>query len=402
MRTLKLSVLALSLAMVPGVAFAGNDSGPRTGGMGHMPRPHVGMGHMPRPNHGMGHMPRPSRPIVHNGGHRNWGAHQGGRWTGGHRAPGGWNGYRRPFRGYALPSYWVQPSFYVPNYSYYGFAQPSSGYGWSRYYNDAVLTDRYGRVYDSVYDVDWDRGSVAYGEDYSDSYGYADRDYGDDRGYRDDRRRGRSGIGGAIAGGAIGAIAGSAIAGRGDRLPGALIGGGLGAIAGAAIDQSSDGRRVRNSRRSRDRVVYEDRDLIRDDSVTYGNGGRYDGRWTGTWEGSYENQDGRVYQGTYEGTYDTGGRIDGGPRPHWDNGGGDVRRAAPAPRLAYPGYGYGYYEPQVTTITINSAPVTTTTTTTYVEEEVVYAKAARKRVAYKAPRKVWKPKPRCVCKVVYR
>lgn len=78
------------------------------------------------------------------------------RWHGGNRAPGGWNNYRRPAVGYFLPRYWIQPTFYISNYGAYGLPAPQSGYGWSRYYDDAVLTDRYGRVYDSRDDVHWD------------------------------------------------------------------------------------------------------------------------------------------------------------------------------------------------------------------------------------------------------
>jgi Nickel/cobalt transporter regulator len=419
MRTLKLSVLALALAMTPGVAFAGGESNMgghmkgMTGiGKGHMPRPTMGMPHMGGHIGGMPKAGKPmhGRPMYHHGGFvgkRGGHGYMGKRFHG-HQM----NGYRRPFRGYALPSYWVQPSFYIPNYSYYGFAQPSAGYGWSRYYNDAVLTDRYGRVYDSVYDVNWD----GYGDRYDDRYdddGYYDRD---DRRYRDSRRGGRSGIGGAIAGGAIGAIAGSAIAGRGERLAGGLIGGGLGAIAGTAIDQASRSDRYR-PRRGRD--IADDRAYP---SVQYGgdpggraysgtydrsaaDGGRYNGRWTGQWEGQYESEDGRVYNGTYEGTYDTGGAS-----PHWSSDDDGARypaprpAPAPAPRLSYPGNGYGWgYEPQVTTVTIQPQPVTTTTTTTYIEEEVYYT-PVKKRYVAKRPHKVWrpKPKPRCVCKVVYR
>ncbi len=420
MRTLKLSVLALALAMTPGVAFAGADSAMgghmknmvgKGMGMGHMPRPSMGIPHMPKPQ--MGGMPHAGKPMhgrpVFAGGYN---GKRGGHGYMGKRFHGNqMQGYRRPFRGYALPSYWIQPSFYIPNYSSYGFAQPSAGYGWSRYYNDAVLTDRYGRVYDSVYDVNWDGYDRGYDDRYDDD-GYYDRDDRDGRGR--DGRRGRSGIGGAIAGGAIGAIAGSAIGGRGDRLAGGLIGGGLGAIAGAAIDQGSrrDGYRAR-----RGRDGYEGRV---DPGTTYGSdpgarvysnaqarsdGGRYNGRWTGQWEGQYESEDGRVYEGTYEGTYDTGPAG-----PHWSSDDDGARYPAPrpapypAPRLAYPGHGYGWgYEPQVTTVTIQPQPVTTTTTTTYIEEEVYYT-TARKRYAAKRPHKVWKPKPkpRCVCKVVYR
>jgi hypothetical protein len=299
----------------------------------------------------------------------------------------------------------VQPSYYIGNYSTYGFAQPRSGYGWSRYYDDAVLSDRYGRVYDTVPSVDWDRydrgsydGGYDQGDDYSDSYGYDERAYRRD-GRRDDRRAsGRDrdgGLGGALVGGAVGAVAGNVIAGRGNRLAGSLIGGGVGALAGAAIDASDrEGRGypgaayggdpgVRYSSRGPDYRRGRDR---RDDGVTY------NGRWTGTWEGSYDGGPTRVYQGTYEGDYD-------GSRPHWagrDDGGANYPPRGPyypAPRVTYPSYG----PPQVTTVTIQSAPVTTSTTTTTTEYITEYV-AARKRV-YRAPVRKWRPRPavRCVC-----
>ncbi|MGJ3627431.1 RcnB family protein [Sphingomonas sp. MMS24-JH45] len=60
----------------------------------------------------------------------------------GMRAPGGVRAaYRRPVRGWVLPSYWVAPSWYVSDWSAYGLPQPPQGYNWSRYYDDAVLVD---------------------------------------------------------------------------------------------------------------------------------------------------------------------------------------------------------------------------------------------------------------------
>jgi Ni/Co efflux regulator RcnB len=119
---------------------------PRPGGM-HMPKP--GGVHMPRPG-GM-HMPRPNMPRPHMGGYHG----PRGNWHGGHNAPGGYTSYRRPFRGFIMPSYWINPGFHVSNYSVYGLRAPTNGYNWSRYYDDAVLTDRRGYVYDSVGNVPW-------------------------------------------------------------------------------------------------------------------------------------------------------------------------------------------------------------------------------------------------------
>ena len=104
------------------------------------------------------------------GGGTRWGGSVGGRWSGGMNAPGGWNAYRRPSRGYTLPTYWISPSFYISDFGGYGLYAPPSGYGWQRYYDDAVLVDGRGRVRDSVYDVNWDGG---YGQD----GGYASSDY---------------------------------------------------------------------------------------------------------------------------------------------------------------------------------------------------------------------------------
>jgi Ni/Co efflux regulator RcnB len=78
-----------------------------------------------------------------------------GSWHGGVRAPGGYSAYRRPHRGFILPSYWVNPGFSFNNYSVYGLRAPNNGYYWSRYYDDAVMVNNRGYVYDSVPNVNW-------------------------------------------------------------------------------------------------------------------------------------------------------------------------------------------------------------------------------------------------------
>lgn len=330
--------------------------------------------------------------------------HQG-RWVGGWQAPGGWNAYRRPYRGYVLPSYWISPSFYIGNWSTYGFAQPSTGYGWSRYYDDAVLTDRYGRVVDYVPSYNWDRGNTR-----SRAYADADYDYGaypdgyDD--YEAPRRRDKlSGVGGAVVGGAAGAILGSAVAGRGDRGAGALIGGGVGALAGLAAAESSKERRPARERVYR-AAPQQGRGIdygydydVPSDRVTS------DGQWRGRWDGRWTDQNGRVYEGTYEGEYDNGG--------HWaDERGGTRSRVSPAVSDE-PAYEDDVVTggndrvinvgPGVTSITIQSQPVVTTTTTTEYVTEYVRA-PARARVAPKRARVAARPakKPTCTCRVVYR
>lgn len=107
-------------------------------------------------------MPSSARTTNVSAGRTRWGASVDGRWSGGTNAPGGWQAYRRPTRGWALPVYWIAPRFYVTDWRAYGLGQPAAGYRWARYYDDAVLIDRNGSIYDSVADVDWSRGDDAY------------------------------------------------------------------------------------------------------------------------------------------------------------------------------------------------------------------------------------------------
>ena len=149
--------------------------GRRGGGNGPMP----GVGHVSG-GHGIGM----------GGSNHRWGHRIGGRWFAGFHAPGGWNGYRAPYRGYTLPTYWVQPSYRIVNFPTYGLYAPQTGQGWSRYYDDAVLTDSRGYVQDYRSNIPWDRYDGGYAaEDYSEAdYGPAmgaDRGvyYGDERVY---------------------------------------------------------------------------------------------------------------------------------------------------------------------------------------------------------------------------
>ena len=87
-----------------------------------------------------------------------WGPMIGGRWHAGMRAPGGWSAYRRPVRGWTLPSYWIGGGFWISDYAGWGLSRPPHGYNWLRYYDDAVLADRDGRVWDSVSGIDWNGG----------------------------------------------------------------------------------------------------------------------------------------------------------------------------------------------------------------------------------------------------
>lgn len=98
----------------------------------------------------------PAPPLVPPARESRWGAGPDGRWWGGGSAPGGWSAYRRPERGRRLPSYWVSPQWYVADWADYGLPAPPYGYSWSRYYDDAVLLDRRGQVYDAMRGVHWD------------------------------------------------------------------------------------------------------------------------------------------------------------------------------------------------------------------------------------------------------
>ena len=80
---------------------------------------------------------------------------QNGRWSAGWNAPGGWNAYRRMGRGQRLPNYWLRADFRIPDYLSFGLAAPPRGYNWVRYYDDAVLVDDRGDVWDSVGGIAW-------------------------------------------------------------------------------------------------------------------------------------------------------------------------------------------------------------------------------------------------------
>lgn len=472
MKTLIFAGLAGILAVVPGSAYAAIDS---VSGDAAKPlvdisfasstalaNPVDGAKVVPRMGHArqmknMGNM----HPMKHRGNMRQMrNRHQRGSFVRQGRMGYG-QGYRRPHRGFRLPQTYIRPSYFIGNFGQYGLSQPSYGYGWSRYYDDAVLTDRQGVVQDARYNVDWDR----YNQGYQDGYRAGQATYdpsvfaGDDRvvstpsaynsdrptyqgdwegayredgsyqgewqgTYRDaegrvyqgeysgtfigdgdmtphwgsrpdqdsncdvdpgfdpqrcgiesvrpdrqspypadrsfDRQRSEelaylerckksSGIGGAIVGGAIGAIAGNRIAGRGNRLGGSLIGGGLGAVAGAAIEQGTD----------------RCRKLLKQ----YG----YDRQQTGRYPDRPPVQHHRQQQPQSYPTYPSG----------WNGQYG-------------PAYYYPQAQPMVTTIIVQSAPVTTTTTTTYIEEEVVYSKPTYKKRWKPAPKKTWKPAPKAV------
>lgn len=363
MRKLVLSGLVLGLGGLSAPAVQANGPAPMP-----MPAP------VARPP--LAHqMPAPGGPAMHRGA---WGQRVNGRWAAGWNAPGGWNGYHRPASGYTLPSYWINPSYYISDYATYGLPAPAYGYGWSRYYDDAVLTDRYGRVSDVRYGYDWDRYG-GYDDDYAPAPGY----YGDgyDGGYepRRDNRTGNT-VAGAVAGGVIGGVAGNLIAGRGNRTAGTLLGAGVGAIAGGAIGNAAGKpRKIKPSRYGYGQpyAPYDYNYGYGDAGVSAGGPAAYDGRWVGTWYG----RDGASYSGTYDGRFD-----------------GVVQGAYAAPDYPVPAYGYGYSDYATygaagyygATYDYVAPTVVTTTVTT---EETTYV-AARKAVRRAVVRK---PRPRVTC-----
>ena len=110
--------------------------------------------------------------------------------------------HHRLRNGFFIHPFFFGPQFHVQNWQLYGFAPPPRDHRWVRYYDDAYLIDREGRVRDHRYGLDWDQ----YGERWEmddgipsyygrgdwrpgpDDYAWFERHgYGDERDYADDR-----------------------------------------------------------------------------------------------------------------------------------------------------------------------------------------------------------------------
>ena len=371
------------------------------------------------------HVPNSAGPGM--GGNHRWGHRISGRWFAGFNAPGGWNGYRAPFRGYTLPTYWVQPSYRIANFPTYGLYTPQTGQGWSRYYDDAVLTDSRGYVQDHRSNIPWDRyeGGYAPGDyteaDYGPAMG-ADRGvyYGDERVYsgagnpppppsqvvyqqgtgpQDYRQAGYDQSGydqrgynqndygqntynqsyqsrygferyerclkdRGIAGGAIGAVVGAVVGNRVAGRGDRLAGSLIGGGIGAIA-----GAGIEKATKKCKKY------LPRDDQYYSGQGGYSQGGYS-------------------QGGYSQGGYYNNGYQ-------GQPQYAPPQPQGNPYGNQGGYYQngwyypaPTVTTVTVMPAVTTTTTVSEEVYYETVSAPAKKKAVRKWKP----KPKPRCGCR----
>ena len=294
-----------------------------------------------------------------------WGSNVGGHWWAGVNAPGGWRAYRRPSRGWTLPGYWIAPSFAIADWSTYGLGAPPAGYGWSRYYDDAVLIDGGGRVYDSVDGIDWTRDDVGYADGEGEVYaGPAERGYAPPPGYDQSSpyaatagyapgyppayvEKRNSGVGGALVGAGVGGVAGNLVAGRGNRLAGTLIGAGVGGAAGYAVDRS------------------------RRHSVPVAPGAP------------------NGYPGRYKPAYAPGAGY--APPPPPAVGPAGVWRSGNGTTVSTTSSG-SYYGGSTTVVTVQTAPVVTTTTTEIIEDSVTYSR-------HRAPvRHKWVRRPACLCR----
>ncbi|WP_066797160.1 RcnB family protein [Sphingomonas soli] len=115
----------------------------------------------------------PSRNIARLNDPNRWGYEIEGQWYGGTQAPGGWGAYRRLGRGHQMPGYWMQGAFGIPDYLSFGLSAPPRGYRWIRYYNDAVLVDDRGNVWDTVGGIAWAGAGAYAGGSHSSSSSYS-------------------------------------------------------------------------------------------------------------------------------------------------------------------------------------------------------------------------------------
>ena len=347
--------------------------------------------------------------------------------------------YRKPHRGFRLPRTHVRPTYFIGNFGYYGLSQPSAGYGWSRYYDDAVLTDRYGVVQDARYNVDWDRYNQGYDDGYRDGRATYDPGVfaGDDRviatpsAYGSDQSTYQGDWDGSYRedGSYQGEWQGTYRDADGrvyeGEYSGTFIGDGNMAPhwgSPTTRDSGYDRHDRYTDERDYDRGHADELAYLERCKKSSGIGGAVVGGAIGAFAGNRIAGRGDRLAGSLIGGglgAIAGAAIDQGTdrcrtllkKYGYDQQ--DVRRHPDRPPVPYhhphqpPAYpsgwtghyapAYYYYpqaQPSVTTIIVQSSPVTTTTTTTYVEEEVVYSKPTHKKQWKPAARKVWKPAPK--------
>ena len=154
MKKLALTAFAASVAFIPNLAQAQHRPPPGADFPRHVVR-HVAPNVMVR-QHG------PDVRVRQHGGNVVV-RHDGGR----ARHPGRDFRHRRLRHGVVVHPFWFGPQFHIANWQMYGFAHPGADRRWIRYYDDAYMIDRSGRVLDARYGMDWDR----YGERWADDDG---------------------------------------------------------------------------------------------------------------------------------------------------------------------------------------------------------------------------------------
>lgn len=352
------------------------------------------------------------------------------------------NGYRKPLRGFRLPRTYIQPGYFIGNFGYYGLRQPNAGYGWSRYYDDAVLTNRDGVVQDARYNVDWDRYNKGYDDGYRDGRATYDPGVfaGDDRvlstpsAYNSNQSTYQGDWDGEYRedGSYQGEWQGTYRDAEGRTYEGEYSGTFIGDANMAPHWGSRADRRDPSPEhfvpypddRGFDNERAEELAYLEQCKKSSGIGGAIVGGAIGAFAGNRIAGRGNRLGGSLIGGgvgAVAGAAIDQGSdrcrkllKQHGYERQDTARYPAhppvhhprPQPPQTYPTYpsgwngqyGQAYYYPQaqpmVTTIIIQSAPVTTTTTTTYIEEEVVYSKPTYKKQWKPAAKKIWKPAPK--------
>jgi hypothetical protein len=155
MRILMFAGIAAAMAAAPAagesVPMQGGRTVPDWGGVPSIPLVPPGATVAPASGAPMGHWSASGGwrggPAMAPGPRGSWG-----NWRGG--SSGRMAGFR-PRPGIFMPSVFVSPTFFVSDWWNYGLAEPGYGRNWVRYYDDAVLIDDRGYIYDTARGIDW-------------------------------------------------------------------------------------------------------------------------------------------------------------------------------------------------------------------------------------------------------